>query len=162
VHRPRKLLISCLFFGVGHSRMDSSFSRSAVIPSGDRICPRYVLSSFWNLALPRIEISMGCSECLGTFSAGWASVLGTCAQSWSHRPGTRDVSHKWGLLKRSPLTPQTSLERCRGIMARLWPAVVLDPSRLRSSPWSDGDPPVKNRSSGTEWRNILPSLLVQK
>jgi hypothetical protein len=36
-HTPRKLLISCIFFGLGHSRTAFSFSGSAVIPSDDTI-----------------------------------------------------------------------------------------------------------------------------
>jgi hypothetical protein len=47
MQRPRKLLISCLFFGVGHTRMDFSFSGSVVITSGDTICSRY-RTSFCN------------------------------------------------------------------------------------------------------------------
>jgi hypothetical protein len=135
VHRPRKLLISFLFFGVGNFRMAFSFSRSVVIPSGDTIFPSY-LTSFWKVGTSPDWALGGHLGTVGILSAAWVGALGTCVQSWSRRPGT------------------TSLERCRGQRAWLWTALFLDPSRTQSSHCMDADSPANNRSSGPERRTI--------
>jgi hypothetical protein len=76
-------------------------------------------------------------------------------QPWSRHPGTWDMSHRWGLLRMSPLNSQMSPERCRGQRAWLWIAIALNPSRMQPSPCCLGiDPLANTRSSGQEWRTI--------
>jgi hypothetical protein len=79
MHRPRKLLISYLFFGVGHSRMVFSISGLVINPSGDTLWPRH-RTSFWkSWHFYRLSFRQDCQK-------HWNTLRGLSRCSWNVWP----------------------------------------------------------------------------
>jgi hypothetical protein len=149
VHRHRKLLISCLILGIGHSHTSISFSESVVVSSSDTIWPRYRTSCWKNWHFSRLSFRRASRNCCITFHR-----LSRC--SWNIWPITVTASRC--TRHYSYMRPLKTVLRQR-VDRRCSSPWILHVQRLPLCWYSTLSKEKRNRNEKCvgEWRNCIVS-----